>query len=129
LRFSEIGMRWLAIPLILASLAMVGHAGAQLRGSTDAAPLFSAADRVVIARNEMLRLIIEQDPWLVRRALDVLATIDDVQTRTAPSGAGRSAGQSSNPDLDRLERASPEAMNDLLSVLKQASGSRLRPSR
>jgi hypothetical protein len=129
-------MRWLAIFAMIAAFAMVDPALAQLRGSTDAAPVFSAADRVVIARNEMLRSIVEQEPQLVRRALDALAAIDDVQTRgalmpgdpQAPSRPGRPTGPSNNPDLDRLERASPEAMNDLFQLLKQA-GNRTRPSR
>ncbi len=35
-------------------------------------PVFSSADAGVIARNELLRAIVEKDPWLVRRMLDAL---------------------------------------------------------
>ena len=127
-------MRWLIFPM-LAVLAMVDPARAQLRGSTDAPPVFSAAERVVIARNEMLRSVVEEEPRLVRRVLDALAAIDDVQTRgalmpgDAQAAPGRPAVPSNNPDLDRLERASPEAMNDLFQLLKQAGNRRQRPSR
>jgi hypothetical protein len=131
-------MKWLAISLMIASFAMIGPARAQLRGSTDAAAPFSAAERTVIARNEMLRSIADEEPALVRRVLDALAAIDNVQTRgapmpsdpqIAPSRPGDAAGPSNNPDLDRLERSSPEAMNDLFQLLKQASGGRRRPTR
>jgi hypothetical protein len=130
-------MRWLIFPM-LAVLAMFDPARAQLRGSTDAPPVFSAAERVLIARNEMLRSVVEEEPRLVRRVLDALAAIDDVQTRgalmpgdaqAAPGRPGRPAVPSNNPDLDRLERASPEAMNDLFQLLKQAGNRRQRPSR
>ena len=130
-------MRRLAIVMTLAALAMVGPARAQLRGSTDAPPVFSSADQAVIARNKLLASIVEQEPRLVRRALDALAA-DEVQTRTdlrpgsprADQGRpGRPAEDSDNPDLDRLERSSPEAMNDLFQLLKQAGARRQKQSR
>jgi hypothetical protein len=132
-------MRLLPIYLMIASFAMVDPAHTQLRGSTDASPVFSEADRTVIERNETLRSIVKKEPALVRRVLDALAEIEEVQMRAGPmtnnpratrTPSGRPAGQpSSNPDLDRLERASPEAMNDLFQLLKRASGNRPRPSR
>jgi hypothetical protein len=103
----------------------------------DAAPQFSAADRAVIERNEMLRSVVEQEPALVRRVLDALATLDDARARTdmrsgtspaAPGTNSAAAEQSSNPDLERLDRASPEAVNDLFQLLKQAA-SRPRTAR
>jgi hypothetical protein len=130
-------MRWLAIVMTLAALAMGDPARAQLRGSTDAPPVFSVADQVVIARNKLLASIVEQEPRLVRRALDALAA-DEVQARTdlrpgsprADQGRpGRPPEKSDNPDLDRLERSSPEAMNDLFQLLKQAGARRPKQSR
>jgi hypothetical protein len=130
-------MRWMAIAMTVAALAMIAPARAQLRGSTDAPPVFSAADQVVIARNKLLASIVEQEPRLVRRALDALAA-DEVQTRTdlrpgsprADQGRpGRPHEKSDNPDLDRLERSSPEAMNDLFQLLKQAGARRQKQSR
>jgi hypothetical protein len=97
-------MRWLAIPLLLASFAISDPALAQLRGSAEA---FSAADRAVIARNELLRSAVEKDPALVRRVLDALANLDDAQARTdmrsssspaAPSTSRPPDEPSSNPE-------------------------------
>jgi hypothetical protein len=116
-------------------LALLAPAHAQMRGPTDAAPVFSEAERLVIGRNELLREAVGQEPWLVRRALDQLAEADRVQPRselvpnsTGAGRSGRAAQPSENPDLERLERASPEAMNDLFQLLKQA-GTRSRPAR
>jgi hypothetical protein len=123
---------------LAATVTMSAPARAQLRGSTDSVPPFTAADRIVIERNEMLRSIADTHPALVRRALNALAALDDVQPRgalmpTEPQPAPRSPGNSTpasrNPDLDRLERSSPEAMNDLFQLLKQAGARRPRPSR
>jgi hypothetical protein len=129
-------MRWLALPLIIASLVMTAPARAQSPAPGDAASAFSTDDRAVIARNPMLRSVVEQEPALVRRVLDALAAIESVQPRSSlmpndrqpiPS-PGEPAGTSSNPDLDRLERTSPEAANDLFQLLKQAA-TRRRTSR
>jgi hypothetical protein len=129
-------MRWLAVPLTIVALVMIAPVRAQLPTAVNAAPQFSAADRVVIARNPMLRSVVEQEPALVRRVLDALAAIESVQPRSSlmpndrqpiPS-PGEPAGTSSNPDLDRLERTSPEAANDLFQLLKQAA-TRRRTSR
>jgi len=129
---------FLIILALATTVTMSAPARAQLRGPTDSVPTFTAADRVVIERNEMLRSIADTHPALVRRALNALAALDDVKPRgalmptdpqPAPRPAGNSAPPSRNPDLERLERSSPEAMNDLFQLLKQAGAGRPRPSR
>ena len=125
---------FLIILALATTVTMSAPARAQLRGPTDSVPTFTAADRVVIERNEMLRSIADTHPALVRRALNALAALDDVKPRgalmpTDPQPAPRPAGNSRNPDLERLERSSPEAMNDLFQLLKQAGAGRPRPSR
>jgi hypothetical protein len=131
-------MRWLAVVLMIASLTQADATRAQSPGTTNSALQFTEAERAVIARNVMLRSVVEQEPALVRRVLDALAATD-VQTRsalvggkppaTAPAQPNPSAEPSENPDLDRLERSSPEAVNDLFQLLKQAARSRPQPSR
>ena len=132
-------MRWMVLPLISAVLVLNDPAGAQLRAWAESAAEFSAADRAVIERNEMLRSIVDVEPALVRRVLDALARIDAVQTRSElqqerpratrkPASTERPFDEAKNPDLERLDRSSPEAMNDLFQLLKQAA-SRPRPSR
>jgi hypothetical protein len=121
-------MRWLAIFITIITIA-IGDACAQQRGLTSTAPQFSSADRAVIARNELLAYLVDQNPILVRRALDALKELGDMQTR------GALERPSKNPDVDRLIQtppetfASPEAANDLFQLLKQASRSRPQPAR
>jgi hypothetical protein len=131
-------IRLLAFAAIIGSCPAVVSARAQPRDSANAMPQMSASDRVVIERNELLRSIVDDDPALVRRVLDALGKADDAQTRSdfrqeaPPRALGSVEGtfdRSKNPDLDRLERSSPEAMNDLFQLLKQASARRQRPAR
>lgn len=83
------------------------------------APEFTAEERVVIERNNTLKLLVKDDPWTVKSFLDVLMTL-------APDGDGETAlgddggTPSSNPDIDKLERSSPEAAHDLMQIIKQA---------
>jgi hypothetical protein len=121
-----------------ASLTQAEPARAQPGGSNNTAPPFTQAEKAVIARNAILRSVVDQDPALVRRVLDALAA-SEMQTRSALVGGGQpatapvqpdsSAEPSDNPDLDRLERSSPEALNDLFQLLKQAARIRSQPSR
>jgi hypothetical protein len=127
------GTRWLAVPALLASLTMTDMADAELRGLPDGSPAFSDADRAVIARNKLLSSIVQQEPWLVRRVLDALASNGMRADPPRDTKGGLSdpdrPGPSDNPDLDRLQHASPEAINDLFQLLKQASGGKPRPAR
>ena len=121
----DVSMKWLIILVAVLAFAMGDDARAQQRDTTPATPQFSAADRAVIARNELLARIVDSDPALVRRALDLLDKLDEMPTRGPLE-------PSDNPDLDRLSQAppgalnaSPEAVNDLFQLLKKAG----RPSR
>jgi|SRR6516165_8382728 len=124
-------MRWLAIFFAIITIAVgdVSDVRAQQRGLTSTAPQFSESDRAVIARNELLADLVDRNPILVRRTLDALKELGDMQTRGALERASK------NPDVDRLIRtpaetfASPEAANDLFQLLKQASRSRPQPAR
>lgn len=112
---------WTFALLLLGALA--GAAGAQ--APPGAPPGFSPAEQKVIARNALLRSAVQSDPALVRRALDALAKLDEGQMRAGGMiESGKTAQPkrttTPNPDLDRLERASPEALDDLFQLLKQA---------
>jgi hypothetical protein len=98
-------------------------------------PEFSAADRSVIDRNSALKQIVDSDPWLVRRFLDLLAA----QARAMDAPIGRNAGSlepaaeppsdpEHNPDLEALWRASPEASHDLFLLIKQAVSGAKKPA-
>jgi hypothetical protein len=80
----------------------------------------------VITRNAVLSALIPDNPWAVRRALDALAAV----STTPDSGSKRAVGSAApadatldplaNPDLDQLQRVSPEALLDLFRLLKEA---------
>ena len=93
-------------------------------------PAFTAQDRTVIERNATLKGLVGRDPGLVRRVLDAIAA----EPRPSEQVAGAMERDavlttpppkpSRNPDLDNLERSSPEAAHDLFQLIKKAVESR-----
>ncbi len=69
----------IAAVLILSQVAASSAATAEPRDNATSAtvntasPQFSAAETGIVGRNEILRTLIETDPWLVREILDALA--------------------------------------------------------
>jgi hypothetical protein len=112
--------------LVIALAALSEPAAAELRGSPEGAPVFTAAEVAVITRNAVLSALIPDNPWAVRRVLDALAAA----SATPDSGSKRAVGSTApaddiidpltNPDLDQLRRVSPEALLDLFKLLKEA---------
>ena len=126
---SQKHLMMLAIAIAMTSEPAIG----ELRGVSATAPTFSLAETEVIKRNVALSSLVSDDPWVVRRMLDALAGIDehhDVaplarQMDLPPEQAPESFDPDKNPDVERLQRASPEAVHDLFQLLKQASGGKL----
>jgi hypothetical protein len=117
--------------LATATIMLVDPATAQLHHDCTGQS-FTAAEQNTIERNKALKLLVETDPCIVRRALDVLAAIAAPAAggTTAPEQRSRGIGPRDptatpdpieNPDLNRLQMASPEAAYDLFQLLKQAS--------
>ena len=112
--------------LVIALAALSEPAVAELRGSPEGPPVFTAAEVAVITRNAVLSALIQDNPWAVRRVLDALAAV----STTPNSGSKRPVGSAApadatidplaNPDLDQLQRVSPEALLDLFRLLKEA---------
>jgi len=72
-------------------LSQIAPAAAEPRNNAGS-PQFSAAETRTVGRNELLRMLIETDPWLVREILDAVAqrdagSVDDF-VRTAFDGGG-----------------------------------------
>jgi hypothetical protein len=90
-------------------------------------PEFTAAEETVIHRNSTLERLAQRDPWLVRQVLDAIAKAESegISDRGLMKGKyERPPEPGSNPDLDRLSRASPEAAHDLFQLIKKASTGR-----
>ena len=113
------------------TMALAEPVAAELRGTPDGPPTFTAPEIMIITRNAALSTLIQENPWLVRQLLNALATVepaaptDRPAQRTDDQGVGGAARDvldpRANPDLDRLQRASPEAALDLFQLLKQAA--------
>jgi hypothetical protein len=67
-------MRYEALIAAVLVLSQVGAAPATADPrDTAASPQFTAAETSTVGRNEILRKLIETDPWLVRQFLDAVA--------------------------------------------------------
>jgi hypothetical protein len=136
---SEIMSRHHLAALLIALAALSDPAVAELRGVPAAPPVFTATETAVVARNAILSTLIQNDPWAVRHLLDSMAAIE---AGTATYGLPRSGGPHeaapdagialdprTDPDLDRLQRSSPEAVLDLFQLLKQAGEKKPPPAK
>jgi hypothetical protein len=117
--------------LTIAILMSADPALAQMRDGSAGPPSFSVSERGIIERNAALKWLVESDPWVVRRAIDAMAAIDAPSAGGAAQPEPRTRGIGprdpaatidplANPDLNRLQLASPEAAYDLFQLLKQA---------
>lgn len=98
-------------------LLLADRAYADLQGS----PSFTREEQTIIDRNASLLEMSKTNPWIVRKLLDALEKAEpgSADDRTPPPPPGENSG---DPDLGRMERASPEAVHDLFQLLKQAGG-------
>jgi hypothetical protein len=128
--------------LLIALAALSEPVAAELRGSPEEPPVFTAAEVAIIARNAVLSSLVQDNPWLVRHLLDALATAARVNAAAnPPPGGGAKVGPGAaapdtgkidpraNPDLDELQRTSPEGALDLFRILKQAAPDKPPPKR
>lgn len=83
-----------------------------------AKPMFTGDELAVIERNVLLKRVVQTDPEAVRALLDVMKSDAAETSNSEPDEA-----PSDNPDIDRLQRSSPQAAHDLIQIMKQAGGS------
>jgi hypothetical protein len=113
-----------ALAIVLAALSE--PAAAELRGTPEEPPVFTAAEVAVITRNAVLATLIQDNPWAIRRVLDALASVSTTPNNGSKRAVGSAAPADAtidplaNPDLDQLQRVSPEALLDLFRLLKEA---------
>jgi hypothetical protein len=79
--------------LMLAILILMGSAAGTARADFTAAPNFSADERETIAHVQVLRDLVQGDPWLVRLVFDLAAQSDSSvrlgETATQPDADAR----------------------------------------
>lgn len=103
--------------VILADLS--GAARADLVGVPAEPPRFSAADHRTIDRNEILRAIVSDDPWLVRRILDLLQHWQSEARPGLGAAPSDAIDPAENPDLTGIGRTA-EGSVEWLELLKRA---------
>lgn len=103
--------------IILTDLS--GAARADLVGRPAEPPDFSAADNRTIGRNELLRGIVDNDPWLVRRILDLMEQWGNAPRQGAQRAQAEGFDPAKNPDLTAAGR-SAEGSVEWLELLRRA---------
>lgn len=98
------------------AVLLADPAFADLVGSS-APPSFTQEEHAIIDRNPSLLKASKSNPWIVRRILDVLG---NAAPDNSDDKSPRPSDNRPDPDLDRMQRASPEAVHDLFQLLKQA---------
>jgi len=141
---------WRRMVLAMTIACCCGLCGSQAQVVGDQnVPSFNIEEQRIIQRNALLANRLQRDPWLVRHALDVLASELAIATRSAdalttdPGTSKQLAGKQGkrrsnpgavpdpkhNPDLAELDRASPEAAHDLFKLIQQVKPVKLLPKR
>jgi hypothetical protein len=113
--------------VVAATIVLADVARAELVGVRASPPTFSREESQIIERNAALSKAVKADPWIVRRLFDAAApqpgpSVQSVQPDDDKQAAPplEELDPASNPDLPRLQRVSPEAVNDLFQLLKLA---------
>jgi hypothetical protein len=120
--------------MLAVAIAMIAEpACAQLQGVSKSAPEFTSDELAIIARNTALAKTVKDDPWVVRNLLDKIEQAQSpisnqaIDTPPPPEQSPDSFDPNENPDVERLQRASPEAVHDLFQLLKQAAEKTTKP--
>ena len=95
---------------------IVGPAYAELQATP---PHFRAKEARVIGRNELLRAIIEQDPWLVRRLLDVMEEGRTHRSDEVFAPTLEGIDRAKNPDIVSSERTAAGSV-EWIELLRRA---------
>ena len=100
---------------LAAALIVLGGCGAARADLIDP-PSFNAGEHRTIARNEMLSAIADQDPWLVRQILDLLAGKPGLKPSRGPRQPPAAVDSAKNPDLAHPGRTAESSVewNELI---------------
>ena len=110
-------MRW---EYVLSTLILVG-AAAGARADMVGSPNFSAGETVTIARNELLRDIVQADPWLVRLMLDMMSHPGAGASVNAAAGVD----PATDPDL-AISQRDAQGVVEWNSLIKRAKAEKER---
>jgi hypothetical protein len=128
-------MRYEALIAAILVLSQVAGSSASAQPRDNAAPpLFSAAETSTVGRNELLRELIETDPWLVRQILDAVAersAKDAFDADASVNTAFYTGGRTGSPEAaspPRTAAASVELIELLRRVKDEKADRQSKPS-
>jgi hypothetical protein len=116
----------IAAVLVLSQIS----AAAAAEPHSSASPQFSAAETGTVGRNELLRALIETDPWLVRQILDAVAERSAKNSDEFVARALDGIDRVKNPDIvssTRTAAASVEWINLLRRARDEKEAIRRKP--
>jgi hypothetical protein len=106
----------IAAVLVLSQVA--APVAAQPRDNA-ASPQFSAAETQTVNRNELLRALIDTDPWLVREILDAVAGRDAKNSEEFLAQALDGIDRATNPDIVSSTRDAAASL-EWINLLRRA---------
>jgi hypothetical protein len=119
-------MRYEALIAAVLVLSQVGASPATAEPRDNAAsqfsatsPQFSAAETRTVGRNELLRELIETDPWLVRRILDAVAERGAQDAALDADAFVNPAFYTGGPRVDAPEAKTAAASIELIELLRR----------
>ena len=89
--------------------------------ASPAAPTFTAGERLIVERNELLARAVTLDPWMVRRWLDETPVHPAAAQNAHPAALPGGLDSAKNPDISAKERGSAEATYDLIRLIRKAA--------
>lgn len=98
---------------------LIDPALADLQGARADVPTFTGEETAVIGQSAALSGLLRSDPWIVRKLLDAIGEVRSGSLNPPPS---LSLSGKDDPELEQIQRSSPEAIHDLFQLLKQAGG-------
>jgi hypothetical protein len=113
-------MRFKSLIASMLVLSQITSATAESKDPS-ASPQFSNAENRTVGRNELLRDLIEHDPWLVRQILDAVAQRNAKNSDEFVARALHGINRAKNPDIVSSTRTAAASI-EWIELLRRARG-------
>jgi hypothetical protein len=107
------------IETVIAAVLVLSQISAAEAQESSTSPQFSAAETRTVGRNELLRALIDTDPWLVRQILDAVAERSAKNSDEFVARALDGIDRAKNPDIVSSTRTAAASV-EWINLLRQA---------